>query len=61
MKKSVLRGLALSIMLYCGVTSLLILVVILCGGDFYQIPGFLFLVIGACTGVGASIIDDKLD
>jgi hypothetical protein len=36
-------------------------VVILCGGDFNQIPGVLFLVIGVCTGVGASIINEKLD
>tara|TARA_R110000868_G_scaffold308542_2_gene570026 strand:+ start:613 stop:786 length:174 start_codon:yes stop_codon:yes gene_type:complete len=56
-----LRGLALSIGLYCVVTGLLIGVVILCGGEFHQIPGFLFLVIGACTGIGASIIDDKLN
>ena len=58
---SMLRGLALSIGLYCVVTGLLIGVVILCGGEFHQIPGFLFLVIGACTGIGASIIDDKLN
>ena len=56
-----LRGLALSIMLYCGITGLLILVVILCGGEFHQIPALIFPVIGVCTGIGASIINDKLD
>jgi uncharacterized membrane protein len=56
-----LRGLALSIMLYCGVTGLLILVVILCGGEFHQIPVLIFPVIGVCTGIGASIINEKLD
>jgi hypothetical protein len=58
---SMLRGLALSIVLYCVVTALLIGVVILCGGEFYQIPGLIFPVIGACTGIGASIINEKLD
>ena len=58
---SMLRGLVLSIMLYCGVTGLLILVVILCGGEFYQIPGLIFPVIGVFTGIGASIINEKLD
>lgn len=59
--KNMLRGIALSIGLYCVVTGLLILTVILCGGEFYQIPGILFLVIGVCTGIGASIINDKLN
>lgn len=56
-----LRGLALSIMLYCGVTGLLILVVILCGGEFSRIPGLIFPVIGVCTGIGTGIINEKLD
>ena len=58
---SMLRGLALSIVLYVVVTALLVGVVILCGGEFTQIPGVLFPVIGACTGIGASIINEKLD
>ena len=58
---SMLRGLALSIVLYCVVTGLLILTVILCGGEFYQIPGILFLAIGVCTGIFAGIINEKLD
>lgn len=61
MEKSLLRGLALSIMLYCGVTGLLILVVILCGGEFSRIPGLIFPVIGVCTGIGTGIINEKLD
>jgi hypothetical protein len=56
-----LRGLALSIVLYCVVTGLLILTVILCDGEFYQIPGILFLAIGVCTGIFAGIINEKLD
>jgi hypothetical protein len=59
--ENMLRGLALSIVLYVVVTALLVGVVILCGGEFTQIPGVLFLVIGVCTGVGASIINEKLD
>lgn len=59
--KNMLRGLALSIVLYFVVTALLIGVVILCGGEFHQIPGILFLVIGIFTGVSASIINEKLD
>jgi hypothetical protein len=55
------RGLALSILLYVVVTALLIGVVMLCGGEFYQIPGILFLGIGVCTGIGASVINEKLD
>lgn len=58
---SVLRGIALTIILYCVVTALLIGVVILCGGEFHQIPGLIFPVIGIFTGVGASIINEKLD
>jgi len=58
---SMLRGLALSIVLYCVVTGLLILTVILCGGEFTQIPGVLFLGIGVCTGIFAGVINDKLD
>jgi len=56
-----LRGLGLSIVLYVVVTALLVGAVILCGGEFTQIPGVLFLVIGVCTGIGASIINDKID
>ena len=55
------RGLALSIVLYCVVTALLIGVVILCGGEFSRIPVLIFPVIGVCTGIGASIINEKLD
>lgn len=55
------RGIALSIVLYVVVTGLLILTVTLCGGDFYTIPGVLFLGIGVCTGIGAGIINEKLD
>jgi hypothetical protein len=58
---SLLRGLALSIVLYCVVTALLIGVVILCGGEFSRIPALIFPVIGVCTGIGASIINEKLD
>jgi hypothetical protein len=56
-----LRGLALSIVLYVVVTALLVGVVILCGGEFTQIPGVLFLVIGVCTGIFAGVINEKLD
>jgi len=56
-----LRGLALSIGLYCLVTGLLILSVILCGGEFHQIPGLIFPAIGICTGIFAGVINDKLD
>jgi hypothetical protein len=58
---SLLRGLALSIVLYCVVTALLIGVVILCGGEFSRIPGLIFPLIGICTGIGASVINEKLD
>ena len=58
---SMLRGLALSIVLYVVVTALLVGVVILCGGEFTQIPGVLFLVIGVCTGIFAGVINEKLD
>jgi len=59
--KELLRGLALSIVLYLVVTGLLVGVVILCGGKFSRIPGLIFPVIGIFTGVGASIINEKLD
>jgi hypothetical protein len=58
---NMLRGLALSIVLYLVVTTLLIGVVILCGGEFHQIPGILFIGIGLCTGVFAGVINEKLD
>ena len=56
-----LRGLVLSIVLYLVVTGLLIGVVILCGGKFSRIPGLIFPFIGICTGIGAGIINEKLD
>lgn len=59
--KNILRGVALSIGLYCVVTGLLILTVILCGGEFHQIPGILFIGIGVCTGVFTRIINEKLE
>ena len=59
--KNMLRGIALSIVLYCVVTGLLVFTVILCGGEFYQIPGMLFLAIGVCTGIFAGVINEKLD
>jgi hypothetical protein len=33
----------------------------LCGGEFHQIPGILFIGIGLCTGVFAGVINEKLD
>ena len=59
--KIMLRGLALSIGLYCVVTGLLILSVILCGGEFSRIPGLIFPAIGICTGIFAGVINNKLD
>jgi ribose/xylose/arabinose/galactoside ABC-type transport system permease subunit len=59
--KNMLRGIALSIGLYVVVTGMLILTVKLCGGEFYQIPGILFLGIGVCTGIFAGVINEKLD
>lgn len=59
--KKMLRGMALSIVLYFVVTALLIGVVMLYGGEFHQIPGILFPVIGIFTGVSAAIISEKLD
>ena len=58
---SMLRGLALSIVLYCVVTGLLCFTVFLCGGDIFRIPGYFFIGIGVCTGIGAGIINEKLD
>lgn len=58
---SMLRGLSLSIVLYCVVTALLIGVVILCGGEFSRIPGLIFPAIGICTGIFAGVINNKLD
>lgn len=58
---SMLRGVALSIVLYLVVTGLIIFTVILCGGEFHQIPGILFPVIGICTGIFAGVINNELD
>lgn len=58
---SMLRGIALSIVLYLVVTGVLILSVLLCGGEFHQIPGLIFPVIGMCTGIFAGVINEKLD
>jgi hypothetical protein len=58
---SLLRGLVLSIILYVVVTILLIGVVMLCGGEFTRIPGYVFMGVGICTGIGASVINEKLD
>jgi len=58
---SMLRGLALSIVLCCVVTGLLILAVILCGGEFSKIPGLIFPAIGVCTSIFAVVINKKLD
>jgi hypothetical protein len=59
--ENILRGVALSIGLYCVVTGLLIITVILCGGEFHQIPGILFIGIGVFTGFAGVIINEKLD
>ena len=59
--EKLLRGLALSIILYVVVTVLLIGVVMLCGGEFTRIPGYVFMGVGICTGIGASVINEKLD
>ena len=58
---SMFSGIALSIVLYCVVTGLLILTVILCGGEFSRIPGLIFPAIGVCTGIAAGIINENLD
>ena len=59
--KNILRGMALSVMVYCVVTGITLVCVKLCGGEFYQIPGILFLGIGVCTGIFAGVINEKLD
>jgi hypothetical protein len=43
------------------VTALLIGVVVLCGGEFNQIPGIVYLPIGIFTGITAGFINEKLD
>jgi len=59
--ENMLRGIALSILLYVVVTTLLIGVVVLCGGEFNQIPGIVYLPIGIFTGITAGFINEKLD
>jgi hypothetical protein len=56
-----LRGIALSIVLYCVVTGLLCFTVFLCGGDLFKIPGYWFIGIGVFTGILAGIIYENLD
>lgn len=61
MSKTLLKGFCLSILLYVIVTGVLIGLVKLSGGDYHQIPGYVFWIVGMITGISSAIITEKLN
>jgi hypothetical protein len=61
MGRTLLKGICLSILLYVMVTGVLIGLIKLIGGDIYQIPGYVFWIIGMITGISSAIITEKLN
>jgi hypothetical protein len=59
--REMLRGMALSILFYCVFIGVVLVSVVVCGGNIYQVPTGVFIGVGACCGILASIINEKLD
>ena len=59
--KNMLRGMALSVIIYCVVMGITLWCVQLCGGRISDLPTGLYLGIGVVCGLMATIINEKLD
>ena len=59
--REMLRGMGLSVLIYCVIIGVILVSVVVCGGNIHQVPTGVFIGVGACCGVLASIINNKLD
>jgi hypothetical protein len=59
--KNILRGMALSVMVYCVVTGITLVCVKLCGGRISDITTDVYVGIGVVCGFIAIMINEKLD
>jgi hypothetical protein len=59
--KNILRGMALSILIYCVVMGITLVCVKLSGGRISNIPTDVYIGIGVVTGFAGTIINEKLD
>ena len=59
--KNILRGMALSVMVYCVVTGITLVCVKLCGGRISDITTDVYVGIGVVCGFVGIMINEKLD
>jgi len=59
--KNLLRGMALSVMIYCVVIGITLVCVKLSGGRISDVPTDVYVGIGVVCGFMAIIINEKLD
>jgi hypothetical protein len=59
--KNMLRGMALSVIVYCVVMGITLLCVNLCGGRISDIPTDVYIGVGVVCGFMGTIINEKLD
>jgi hypothetical protein len=59
--KKMLRGMGISILVYCVVIGIIWFTVNLCGGDFFKSPTVLFIGTGVVCGIFAHYINEELD
>ena len=59
--KNILRGMALSVMVYCVIMGITLLCVQLGGGRISDVPTGIYVGVGVVCGFMAIIINEKLD
>ena len=59
--KNMLRGMALSVMVYCAVIGIVLVCVKLCGGRISDVPTDVYIGVGVVCGFVGTIINEKLD
>jgi hypothetical protein len=59
--KNMLRGMALSVLIYCVIMGITLVCVKLSGGRIYNIPTDVYIGIGVVCGFAGTIINEKLD
>lgn len=59
--RNILRGMALSVLVYCVVIGITLVCVKLCGMEISDVPTDVYVGIGVVCGFTAIIINEKLD
>jgi hypothetical protein len=59
--KKMLRGMGISILVYCVVIGIIWVTIDLCGGDIFKSPMGLFIGVSVICGIFATYINNEID